>query len=300
LKHPNIVRALGLDPFAEPPYLIMEYVGGPSLRALLDRNPQGLPIATAVEILRGLMHALQGAHSQGVYHGDIKPANILLSQDSHLNDITAEQVKITDFGLLRTDKSFVEGMMHSASLLTEEGERLAGTLAYMSPEQREGKPIDARSDLFSSGIVLFEMLTGQRPQGSDSPSQLRGEVPGWLDEVFGRCYRHYDRRYASADAVLQAIQAHDRTVPAGRFPPPIPPATSVPVGPTAARRDARGQLVCPRCEQVVHSDDNFCIHCGNMLREPRRCASCASYADSLSKYCIFCGARLPAVGAQEG
>ncbi|MHC4609836.1 MAG: serine/threonine-protein kinase, partial [Planctomycetota bacterium] len=78
LKHSNIVRALDLDPYADPPYLIMEYVAGPSLRQALEANPRGMPIPAVVEIMRGLLAALDVAHQAGLIHRDVKPANILL------------------------------------------------------------------------------------------------------------------------------------------------------------------------------------------------------------------------------
>jgi serine/threonine protein kinase len=295
--HPNVVRPIGLDPFARPPYLIMEFVDGESLRSLIDQHADGLPIRAAVEILRGIIQALSAAHACGVIHGDVKPANILVEMHDGIDELSAEMVKVTDFGLLRTDKSFVDEMIQSVSLLTDEAARLAGTLAYMSPEQREGRPIDARSDLFSCGIVLFEMLSGQRPQGGDLPSQLRSEVPVWLDQVFSRCYTHYDRRYASAEEVLEAIDTN--TQPA--MPPPIPPSAPGPPPPPApaTARWPLGKLLCPACGQPARDDDNFCINCGQQLRQSlRRCQRCGGWPGRDDKYCIFCGAAL--AGGSQG
>ena len=90
--------------------------------------------------------------------------------------------------------------------MTEEGRSIAGTMAYMAPEQREGREMDARADLYAAGIVLFEMLTGERPQGNDLPSHARPEVPGVLDELFQRCYTRVDRRFQSADDVLAMLK----------------------------------------------------------------------------------------------
>ncbi|MEE9297347.1 MAG: serine/threonine-protein kinase, partial [Phycisphaerae bacterium] len=189
LQHRNIVRALDLDPYSDPPYLIMEYVPGDSLRGFVDAHPQGMPIETVKAIMRGLLRALEAAHKADVIHRDVKPANILLCKRvPRIEEVTEQCVKIADFGLGRVGGVTAHSIMQSGSMLTEQGCDISGTLAYMSPEQKEGQEIDGRSDLYSCGIVLFEMLTGKRPHGAEVPSGLRPEVPKSLDQLFGRCY----------------------------------------------------------------------------------------------------------------
>lgn len=276
LKHPNIVRAIDLDPYADPPYFIMEYVDGPSLREMLDKHPSGLAIDAAQIILRGILLALTAAHDRSIVHRDLKPANILLGlPPERLEDITEQSIKVTDFGLGHVGGATTQSMMQSGSLLTDEGRSIAGTLAYMSPEQKEGVDLDARSDLYACGIILFEMLTGERPQGSELPSSLRKEVPSRLDQVFNRCYARRERRFASAGEVLAALSPHAAGPrPADRAkgpPPPLAPA-------------------CPSCRQPVHRDDQFCIRCGVRLVESvPQCPACQAFVHPTDRFCIFCG-----------
>ena len=280
LRHPNIVRAIDLDPFAEPPYLIMEYVTGPSLRTVIDQHKAGFPITAATTILRGVLHALSAAHAAGTVHRDIKPPNILLDIPAEkLNSITEQDVKVTDFGLGRVGGELAQSMLQSGSMLTEEGRSISGTLAYMSPEQREGADVDARTDLYACGIVLYEMLTGERPQGSDLPSALRPGVPATLDEVFRRSYTRLDRRFSTAEQMLASMQPG---------PPPIPRARGSTTSPK--RPDERQ---CPECGTATYKDDQFCVGCGRQLvLSVPRCPACAAFVHSNDRFCIFCGKDL--------
>jgi serine/threonine-protein kinase len=284
LKHPNIVRAIDMDPYGDPPYLVMEYVEGPSLREAIDEYEREFPVDAAVSIMRGVLQALAVAHDAGLVHRDIKPANLLLNHPlEELSSITEQAVKVTDFGLGRIGGLTTHSIMQSGSLLTEEGRSVAGTLAYMSPEQKEGREVDARSDLFSCGIVLFEMLTGERPQGGDMPSMVRREVPRFLDEVFRQTYTRSDRRYGSAREMLAALtpaRASTGEAPAVSGPTWVP---------------SSGELSCPACKMAVHPDDQFCIRCGRQLAASvPRCPNpeCRAFVHSADRYCIFCGTSL--------
>ena len=280
LCHPNIVRAVDLDPYADPPYFVMEYVDGPSLKAMIDQHGSAFPVAAAETVLRGVLNALTASHEAGLIHRDLKPANIMLSEPVEgLASITAQAVKVTDFGLGHVGGTTTQSIMQSGSYLTEDGRSTAGTLAYMSPEQREGEPLDPRSDLYACGILLFEMLTGERPQGNESPRSLRSEVPTHLDEVFRRSYTRRERRYASAGEMLTALNTAQ---PRDTAPPPPP------LG------DAHRQgLRCPACQGLVHQDDNCCIHCGHQLVEAiPRCPACQRYVRRRDRYCDRCGKNL--------
>ena len=277
LRHPNIVRAIDLDPYADPPYLIMEYVEGPSLREMIDRHGATFPTAAAVTIMQGILRALTAAHDGGLIHRDIKPANILLHQPPEdLATITEAAVKVTDFGLGQVGGTTTQSIMQSGSMVTEEGRSIAGTLAYMAPEQKEGQAATPGGDLYSCGIILFEMLTGERPQGGETPTSLRREVPAYLDEVFKRCYTRKERRFVAATEMLHALAEEAATVAA----PPVPPPPPV----------AGGGSNCPACQGAVHGDDQFCIHCGRQLvARVVRCASCQAFVHPRDRFCIFCG-----------
>lgn len=283
LRHPNIIRAMDLDPYGDPPYLIMEFVDGPSLRQLIDTHPGGLQIETVLVILTGILSALEAAHEAGLVHSDIKPGNILIAGGPDLADLRAEQVKVADFGLGRRAEGSV-GLLQSGSLSLEDGQRISGTLAYMSPEQREGQPTDARTDLFAVGVVLHEMLTGVLPQGGDSPGVIRRDVPRWLDEFFHRCYTHRDRRFESAAQMKSIIERHCRTER---------------TGPTVSDTRVRGvmqmgrEVVCVGCQERVEPGDQFCIHCGRQLvQEIPRCPSCHGFVGREDNFCILCGTDL--------
>jgi len=282
LRHPNIVRAIDLDPYADPPYFVMELVNGPSLRELIDRHKATFPIAGAEAILRGILGALTAAHAAGLVHRDLKPANVLLHEPpDEVAKITEQAVRVTDFGLGHVGGNTTQSIMQSGSMETETGRSIAGTLAYMSPEQKTGEPIDARSDLYACGIILFEMLTGERPAGSEVPSALRHEVPALLDDVFQRCYARLDRRFSSAKEVLQAMADVPGSTP-----------TAIPVHAFGAWRR------CPICAQAVEAEDQFCINCGRQLAASApRCPACSGFVHPKDRFCIFCGKDLSVLTA---
>ncbi|TWT45724.1 Serine/threonine-protein kinase PrkC [Phycisphaerae bacterium RAS1] len=289
LRHPNIVRVLGLDPYADTPYMVMELVRGPSLKQVLTENPTGLPAETVELILRGVTAALVAAHGAGVLHRDLKPGNILLNlAGGTLNGLTLDAVKVGDFGLGMDDSESLRAMAQSASIARED--KLVGTIAYMAPELRDGlKKADARADLYAVGVILFEMLTGERPAGAELPSTLRPGAPSGLDEIFRRLYAHYDRRYESAQAVFNDL---DRRSGVRRPLPPVPPAAA----PAGAHRAAppRDLHVCPGCSHALAVDDQFCTMCGRQVAaDIRRCRACGAYPAAADQYCIFCGAALP-------
>ena len=184
LSHPGIVTIFDAEPNPEngSPYIVMEYVDGKPLNKVLEDNEGRMPLATALRLAQEIAEALHLAHSRGVVHRDIKPENILVTSEG--------RAKIADFGIARLDHGH----------LTVSGQIL-GSPAYMSPEQLEGKALDARSDLFSLGVVLYTMLTGHRPFQGNSTATVcfkvanRAPLPvsAWnldfppeLDELVGR------------------------------------------------------------------------------------------------------------------
>ncbi|MCK4341131.1 MAG: protein kinase [Phycisphaerae bacterium] len=289
LRHPNIIRMLGMDPYADTPYLVMELVNGPSLRDMLKEHPKGIDVKVAVVILRGILSGVAAAHAGSVIHRDLKPGNVMLNLDDRpLAEVAAEDVKIGDFGLGIGNADTLRSMiMQSASIeRDQESTAIAGTLAYMAPELRDGiQEPSPRADLYSIGVVLYEMLTGERPAGAELPSTLRADVPTALDEVFRRMYAHYDHRYESAEAVLADLDA--------RLAPPRPPQ---PVTTSAgeASHPAHQYTRCPSCRHEVESDDQYCTQCGRqMVDRIPRCPSCGGYPGPHDRFCIFCGAAVP-------
>jgi len=280
LVHPNIVRAIGFDPYAETPYLAMEYIPGTSLRPLIEKK--SLTIPQVVSIMRQILSGLKYAHDHGVIHRDIKPENILVHQRALTEGFDVEGVvKITDFGLGKAANSAIGSIAYSASLNSPAARDIAGTLDYMAPEQRAGAEAQPRSDLYPCGVMLYEMLTGERPAGTDLPSDLNRAVPQNLDEVFRRSYSRLDKRYASADEFLAALNA---AAPSGS-PPPLPGR------PVSAR--STPQSKCPQCQKPVEAGDQFCMFCGvQLVTKVRRCNKCGAFPDPNDRYCIFCGESL--------
>ena len=274
LVHPNIVRAIGFDPYADPPYLIMEYVPGTSLRPLIAAKK--LSINDAIAIMRQVLAGLSYAHQSGIVHRDMKPENILIHERALKDGFNVDGVvKVTDFGLGRAaSRTAVGSIAYSASMNDPAAREIAGTLDYMSPEQRSGGESDARTDLYACGVILYELLTGEKPAGTDLPSDLNKSVPKFLDEAFRRSYARLDKRFASAEQFAQAIS------------PATPPPLVMP---------SKASTICPSCKRGVESGDQFCMHCGTQLvAQVRRCGKCGAFPDASDRFCIFCGEALEA------
>ena len=304
LSHPNIVRAIGFDPYAETPYLAMEYVPGTSLRPLVANRK--LSPNEAIAVLRQVLAGLSHAHAAGIVHRDIKPENILVHERAFKDGFDAEGViKVTDFGLGKAAVKAAESIAFSAAGDTDAHREIAGTLDYMAPEQRQGANVDGRADLYACGVVLYELLTGEKPAGTDLPSDINPKVPKHLDAAFKRSYARLDKRFASADEFGRALVVappvgagfgaprsggHVPPIPttgrAGGMPPVIPP-------PTGAKLHH-----CSQCRGAVEPGDQFCMHCGTQIVENvRRCPQCGAYPDPTDTYCIFCGQVLSLEGA---
>jgi serine/threonine protein kinase len=277
LIHPNIVRAIGFDPYAETPYLAMEYVPGTSLRPLIEKKSLAIP--QVISIMRQILAGLKYAHEHNIVHRDIKPENVLIHERALTEGFDVEGVvKITDFGLGKAANNAMGSIAYSASLNTPAAKEIAGTLEYMAPEQRGAGDPQPRSDLYACGVMLYEMLTGERPAGTDVPSDLNRAVPKYLDEVFRRSYARLDKRFANAGEFLAML-------PAPAAPPPLPRS-----GPTAVRSAANK---CPQCQKPVDPSDQFCMYCGvQLVDQVRRCPKCGAYPDAGDRFCIFCGETL--------
>jgi serine/threonine protein kinase/Tfp pilus assembly protein PilF len=202
LNHPNICQIYDVG----PNYLIMEYVDG--LPIVDCEQPQALPPAEALRLARQIAAALEAAHGKGIIHRDLKPANILATSGG--------VVKLLDFGLAKQSHGSLTEDETQTMGVTQVG-TIMGTPAYMSPEQAEGKPADARSDIFSFGAVLYEMLAGRRAFSGGSSAATIGAIvhknpdplnaPPALEAIVRRCLsKSPDGRFQSATDLRRALE----------------------------------------------------------------------------------------------
>ncbi len=206
LNHPNVVTLYGVEEADGLHFLTMELVKGKTLGELI--LPHGLPLQKFLAVAVPLADAVSAAHERGIVHRDLKPANVMIAESGRL--------KVLDFGLAKL-KCEAAGATETESVTTSEltkRHQVIGTAAYMSPEQAEGRPVDARSDIFSLGVVFYEMATGARPFRGDStlsilssilkdtppaPAEVNPSVPPDLDRIIRRSLaKDPARRYQSA------------------------------------------------------------------------------------------------------
>ena len=272
LNHPNIVTIYEVGEDAGTTYIAMELVDGTPLDRLLAQGP--MPVVTALEYAVQIASALQAAHASGIIHRDIKPGNIVITRDG--------RAKVLDFGLAKLiERAPTEATI---SAVATEPSVIMGTAAYMSPEQAEGREVDARSDIFSFGAVLYEMLAGRRPFGGsthvgvitailrDQPTPLRTtrpDAPADIDPIIQRALakdpaaRYPDTAAMRADlAAAQAKLTHPADA-AWRRPKVLIPvalllagAAAFGVWQTVQSRRARWarQIAIPEIERVQRTD----------------------------------------------
>jgi serine/threonine-protein kinase len=248
LQHPNVVGVFDRGTVDGSHYIAMEYVDGASLKDLIER---GLSVGEAVEIVRQVLAGVKYAHDHGIVHRDLKPQNVLVDSEG--------RARVTDFGIARA----------GVSEITQTGSVL-GTAQYLSPEQAQGLPVTAASDIYSIGVMLYEALTGRVPFDADSPvtvalkqvserprppSELSPEVSRALDGVVMRALaKDPANRFASAEEFSQALAAAEADPSGGGFgdtasyaavaaaagtePPPPPPPP-----PEKRRFFTRGRII---------------------------------------------------------
>jgi len=206
ISHPAVIALhdMGIDEPSQTPYLVMEFIQGQSLEKLLEKG--SIPCSKACAWAAEVATALAVAHHKGVIHGDVKPANILITED--------DRIKLTDFGMARLASR------------DSKDTPLLGSPAYWCPEQIVGKPQDARSDIFSLGVVMYEMVTGHRPFDADSlqgicsrimsstplpPSHANPSVPAAFNELIASCLaKDPSQRCASAETLAERLHPLSR------------------------------------------------------------------------------------------
>ena len=224
VTHRNVIRIYDIADADGMKFITMEFVEGNQLRQILPDNGK-LPPEKAVEIIRQVCLALDAAHSAGIIHRDLKPPNIM-------QEAKTGRIVVMDFGIARSIES--EGMTQTGALI--------GTIEYMSPEQSMGKALDQRSDIFSVGLIFYELLTGNMPYKADSAMasllrrnqeraipvvQLDTSIPKGLSDIVAKCLeRDLDQRYQNVQEILNDLDAFQGSRPvmasiAGTMPAPV-------------------------------------------------------------------------------
>jgi len=221
LQHPNIVSVYDSDRDGDIAFLVMEYIQGDDMKHHLDKGVR-YSLEQSLKMVRDLLSALDYAHKQGIVHRDIKPANLLIEPGG--------RVKLTDFGVAR--------IQDSGDATRTQGS-MVGTLKYMSPEQVQGQKVDSRADLFSVGVVLYQLLTDKRPFDGDNdfsiihqiightpapPSSFNARLPSAIDAVVARALaKDREQRFATARDFASALQSAIRRAEDATVVPPANP-----------------------------------------------------------------------------
>ena len=228
LNHPNIITIHDITQESGIDFIVMELVPGKTLDELIPRRGMGLNKALKVAVQ--VADALAAAHAAGIIHRDLKPGNVMVTEDG--------RVKVLDFGLAKLTETTALGEDEPTRTLrpaTEEG-AILGTVAYMSPEQAQGKPVDARSDIFALGSLLYEMVTGRRAFHGDTkistlaaiinqePAPLATETPRDLEKIITRCLRKDpERRFQHMSDARVALLELKEDTDSGKLAPAPPP-----------------------------------------------------------------------------
>jgi serine/threonine protein kinase/Tfp pilus assembly protein PilF len=210
LKHRNIVTIFALESDGDDHYMIMEYAENGTLEDLIEKEGQ-LSIATVLDMATDICLALDVVHTQEIIHRDIKPSNILLFEDSEGN----VSLKLADFGVARAPLSEQDPQLTA-------DDSVLGSAIYMAPEQAQGKSVDARSDIYSTGVLLYEVLTGKLPHTGNyvdillgiterdpiSPKEIREDTPDALDQLVMKALsKDPTRRFQTARAMAETLQS---------------------------------------------------------------------------------------------
>jgi serine/threonine protein kinase len=291
LRHPHIVTIYDAGEQEGHLYIVMEYVSGGNLR---QRMEQSMKISEAAHIFHDVAEALAYAHERGIVHRDVKPANVLLDTTSHQRQWP--RAVLTDFGIAK--------VMETTNTLQPSGMGV-GTPEYMSPEQCQGQIVDPRSDIYSLGVMLYEMLCGQPPFVGETFDEIaQGHI---RQEVLPPTVLNSQVNGAIQAVVLTALQKR----PEQRFQSAMEMARALTNALNSSQPRPMSRplnLACPHCQYLNPSGMNFCAKCGTHLRggppatlpptfdlPPVTCLNCGASNSGINRHCTHCGARLASV-----
>ena len=304
LNHPNIITIYDIGQQNNLWFMATEFVDGSTLRQRVAGNG-ALSLRDVLGIAEQIANALAAAHSAGVIHRDIKPDNVMVRRDGY--------VKVLDFGLAKlTENQNSEDDATLRKSITDSG-TIMGTVSYMSPEQARGQRVDARSDIFSLGVVLYEMIAGQTPFGGTSAvdviaSILRNEplplarfapdTPEELDRIAMKALvKDREQRYQTIkDLALdlkqfaQELEFKSRLARAGQTYKSEERGTRIFAAPSQPSAPTASQLICQQCHEANPTTAKFCLHCGSAL--VARCTNCQTVLPTGAKFCMSCGQQV--------
>jgi len=224
LNHPNIVTIHSLEEDEGRRFLVMELVSGPTLGKVIEEAGRGLSLDRLLDLAMQMVDAVRAAHERGVIHRDVKPGNMMITGEGRL--------KVLDFGMAKPTRQASVSSTDTTRETLSHGGSFEGTLPYMAPEQVRGQPPDQRSDLFSLGVVLYEMATGVRPFPGDTaaeviaailrdeprpPTERRSELPCELEQIILRAlHKEPHLRFQTALEMRNALEQLSRNVPGQR------------------------------------------------------------------------------------
>lgn len=304
LNHPNIITIYDIGQQNNLWFMATEFVDGGTLRQRAAGQAV-LPLHEVLSIAEQIANALAAAHSAGVIHRDIKPDNVMLRKDGI--------VKVLDFGLAKlTEKSDAEADATLRKSLTDSG-TIMGTVSYMSPEQARGLRVDARSDIFSLGVVLYELIAGRLPFEGTSASEVIASIlrndplplarfapdtPEELHRIVTKTLiKDREQRYQTIkDLALdlkqlgQELEFKSRLARAGHSLKSEEQGTRILAPPSQSSPPATSQVVCQQCHEGNPGSAKFCLNCGSAL--VARCTNCQTVLPTGAKFCMSCGQQV--------
>ncbi len=267
LNHPAVVKTLGISLDKNPPFLVLEHSEGRTLREVMSAEGQ-MAWQRAQAVMRPVLEGLGHAHESGTVHGDLRPENILVEPGG------AE--RITGFG--RRARPPVRDDLLSDSLGDDEKSAVMEAVYF----PRDPDPPTPAFDVYSAGVVLFELLTGGLPHGSERPSEIVESIPARADEVFRKSYTSINLRYRDANEMLKDLM---------RAPEPVRHAPAEHAG--VRIQIIRSLKKCPKCGAENKMEFHFCTSCGSYFEAAGRglCVRCSKPIVAGARFCTFCGAK---------
>lgn len=315
LNHPNIVTIFDIGQAEGLWFMATEFIEGQTLRQVLAGG-QLLQLPEIFRIAAQIADALEAAHDVGIVHRDVKPDNVMLRRDGY--------VKVLDFGLAKAPEKQPAGDPAIApdSSLTQAG-TVMGTVSYMSPEQARGMNVDNRTDIFSLGVVIYEMITGRLPfEGASAndviASILRSEppplaqhspdAPDEMEQIVAKALaKNRDERYQSVKdlaldlkSLSRELELREMLLHGGRHGPGSEKETVTrhvhsggPAGEDQKSNPISAQLTCPGCESINPGVARFCLNCGVSL--VNHCPNCQAETPPGARFCFSCGQQVGGV-----